>query len=358
MTEEPRCSSPAGVMDAVAIAGVGEVVLRDQPIPAAKGGLVVVKILAAPMCTEFKQRRAGEKADALGHEAAGVVVDAGSSTRVAVGERVVVMPQFACGVCDLCLAGEHIYCPDQRAVLAETGQSFGTATFAQYLLKPDWLLVPVPDDISLLHASLTCCGLGPGFTATQRTRVGPLTSILISGCGPVGLGAVVHANVRGARIFAVETNPFRVELAKALGAELVIDPMTSDVPLTVRAATSRGVDAAIEASGAPTAARTLAKSLRVGGRMALLSWGNDIDLPALAPLGISVHGCWHWNHQRYVEEMWATVRAAGSLLDVLITNVMPMSAVGEAMDMQEGGACGKVVLLPNGEAADEALVVR
>ena len=270
-------------MDAVAIAGVGEVVLRDQPMPAAKGDLVVVKILAAPMCTEFKQRRAGEKADALGHEAAGVVVDAGSSTRVAVGDRVVVMPQFACGVCDLCLAGEHIYCPDQRAVLAETGQSFGTATFAQYLLKPDWLLVPVPDDISLLHGSLTCCGLGPSFTATQRTRVGPLSSILISGCGPVGLGAVVNANVRGARIFAVETNPSRVELAKALGAELVIDPMTSDVPLTVRAATSRGVDAAIEASGAPTAARTLAKSLRVGGRMAVLSWGNDVDLPSLAP---------------------------------------------------------------------------
>jgi len=243
-------------------------------------------------------------------------------------------------------------------VLAETGQSFGTAAFAQYLLKPDWLLVRVPDDISLLHASLTCCGLGPSFTATQRTRVGPLNSILISGCGPVGLGAVVHANVRGARIFAVETNPFRVELAKALGAELVIDPMTSDVPLEVRAATSRGVDAAIEASGAPTAARTLAKSLRVGGRMAVLSWGCDVDLPSLARLGISVHGCWHWNHQRHAEEMWATVRAAGSLLDVLITNVMPMSAVAEAMDIQDAGACGKVVLLPNSEAADEALVVR
>jgi L-iditol 2-dehydrogenase len=359
MTQEPRHISPvADVMDAVAITGVGEVVLRDQPIPAAKGDLVVVKILAAPMCTEFKQRRAGEKADALGHEAAGIVVDAGSSTRVAVGDRVVVMPNFACGVCDLCLAGEHIYCPNQRAVLAETGQSFGTATYAQYVLKPDWLLVPVPDDISLLHASLTCCGLGPSLTATQRTHVGPFDSVLISGCGPVGLGAVVHANVRGARILAVESNPFRTELAKALGAELVIDPMTSDVPLKVRAATSRGVDAAIETSGAPTAARTLAKSLRVGGHMAVVSWGNAVDLPPLAPLGISVHGCWHWNHQRYAEEMWSTVRAAGVLLDVFITNVMPMSAVGKAMDLQDAGTCGKVILLPNGEAGHEGLVAR
>jgi threonine dehydrogenase-like Zn-dependent dehydrogenase len=359
MTQERRDLGPvADVMDAVAIAGVGEVVLRAQPIPAAKGDLVVVKILAAPMCGEFKQRRAGEKADALGHEAAGVVVDAGSSTRVTVGHRVVVMPRFACGVCELCIAGEHIYCPNQRDVLAETGQSFGTATYAQYVLKPDWLLVPVPEDISLLHASLACCGLGPSLTATQRTQVGPLDWVLISGCGPVGLGAVVHAKVRGARILAVETNPFRAELAKALGAELVIDPETSDVPLDVRAVTSRGVDAAIETSGAATAARALAKSLRVGGRMGVVSWGNDVDLPPLAPLGISVHGCWHWNHQRYAEEMWSTIRAAGSLLDVFITNVMPMSAVAEAMDLHDAGTCGKVVLLPNGEVGDEGLVMR
>jgi L-iditol 2-dehydrogenase len=345
-------------MDAVAIAGVGDVILRDQPIPAAKGDLVVVKILAAPLCTEFKHRRAGHKSDALGHEAAGVVVDAGSSTRVAVGDRVVVMPNFACGVCDLCLAGEHIFCPNQRDVLAETGQSFGTATYAQYMLKPDWLLVPVPDDISLLHASLACCGLGPSLTATQRTHVGPLDSVVISGCGPVGLGAVVHAKIRGARIVAVESNPFRAELAKALGAELVIDPMTSDVALEVRAATSHGADAGIETSGAPTAARTLALSLRVGGSMAVVSWGNDIDLPPLVPLGISVHGCWHWNHLRYAEEMWSTVRAAAPLLGVFITNVMPMPAVGEAMDLQDEGACGKVILLPNGEVADEELVAR
>jgi threonine dehydrogenase-like Zn-dependent dehydrogenase len=359
MTERSRQIRPvADVMVAVAITGAGEVVLRDQPVPAARGDLVVVKILAAPMCTEFKQRRAGEQADALGHEAAGVVVDAGSSTRVAVGDRVVVMPQFACGVCDLCLAGEHIYCPNQRALLAETGQAFGTATYAQYVLKPDWLLVPVPDDISLLHASLACCALGPSLTATQRTDVGPLDSVLVSGCGPVGLGAVVHAKVRGARILAVEPNPFRSDLARALGADLVFHPTISNVVLEVRAATSRGVNAAVETSGAPAAARTLANCLRVGGRMAVVSWGNDVELPPLAPLGISVHGCWHWNHQRYAAEMWSTVRAAGSLLDVLITNVMPMSAVAEAMDVQDAGTCGKVVLLPNGEVRDEGLVVR
>ena len=310
------------------------------------------------MCTEFKARRAGDSADALGHEAAGVVVDAGSSTRVAAGDRVVVMPLYACGVCDLCLAGEHIYCPNQRDVLAETGQSFGTATYAQYILKPDWLLVPVPNDISLLHASLACCGLGPSLTATQRTHVEPLKSILISGCGPVGLGAVVHAKVRGARILAVESHLFRAGLAQALGAELVIDPMTSDVPLEVRAVMSRGVDAGVETSGAPTAARALAESIRVRGRMAVLSWGNDVNLPPLVPLGISVYACWHWNHQRYAEEMWSTIRAAGSLLDVFITNVMPMTAVAEAMDLQDAGACGKIILLPNGEVADEELVAR
>ncbi len=73
-------------------------------------------MISAPLCTEFKLR-ARKKSGGLGHEAAGEVVEIGPKVRsVAVGDRVVVMPQNACGICPCCTSGEHIYCQSERKV--------------------------------------------------------------------------------------------------------------------------------------------------------------------------------------------------------------------------------------------------
>lgn len=336
-------------MKAGAITAPGVVEVLDQPVPQARGDLVVVKILVAPMCTEFKQRKAGPAQDVLGHEAAGVVVDAGTSGRLRVGDRVAVMPHYGCGRCRFCTAGDYMYCTDQRDVLAETEQEYGTATYAQYVLKPDWLLAPIPDDISLEHGALACCGLGPSFTAMERMGVDALDTVLVSGCGPVGLGAIVHAVVRGARVFAIETHPYRAELARRLGAEHVFDPRDADVVDQITRATTDGlgVDASVETSGAPGASRTLALATRSRGQLSFVAWGADVDLPPLVPLGLDVHGCWHWNHLTSAPAMWETIRKAGPLLDQLVTHTLPLTAVSEAMDIQDSGECGKIFLLPH-----------
>lgn len=328
----------------------GEVTLEQRPEPVAAGDIVKVRILVTPMCTEFKARKAGNSTDVLGHEAAGVVVDAGTSTRVRAGDRVVVMPQYGCGICWLCTAGEHIHCPSQRNVLAETGSSYGTATYAEFVLKPDWLLLPVPGDVSLRHAALACCGLGPTFTAVARIRVDGLDTVLVSGCGPVGLGAVVNSIARGARVIALEINPYRAKLAEQLGATAAIDPADPHAVDRVRALTDgRGADCAIETSAAPGAVGLLAKMVRVRGRIALVAWGNEVTFPPLVPLGFEIHGCWHWNHQRYAEAMWITIRSARDRLDTMVTHEFPLDEVARAMDIQDRGECGKIFLLPHGE---------
>lgn len=337
-------------MKIAALTGPGRVEIVDRDEPRAGGDLVVVKILIAPMCTEFKDRRAGTVSDALGHEAAGVVVDAGTSRRVAVGDRVVAMPGNGCGVCWLCTSGEHIYCPNQRDVLAESGSAYGTATYAQYVVKPDWLLLPVPADVSLRHAALTCCGLGPTFTAHTRMATNALDHVVVSGCGPVGLGGIVHATTRGARVAGVETQPYRAGLARRLGASLVVDPRGDDAASRlVEWSGGRGPDAAIETSGAPSAPAFLASSLRRLGRLAMVAWGQEVSLPPLVRLGLDIAGCWHWNHQRYAEQMWTTVRAAGELLDALVTHEFPLAEVSAAMDVQDSGDCGKIFLFPHGD---------
>lgn len=336
-------------MKAAAITGAGRVEIVQRERPRARGDLVVVRILVAPMCTEFKDRRAGNVSDTLGHEAAGVVVDVGDSARVAVGDRVVVMPQFGCGRCWLCTSGEHIYCPHQRDVLAESRSSYGTATYAQYVLKPDWLLLPVPDDVSLRHAALTCCGLGPSFTAHTRMHTTAMDTVLVSGCGPVGLGAIVHAIARGANVFALETQDYRAELARKLGAADVLDPRDgSTVETLKRLCGGEGPDAAIETSGPPGAASLAARALRVHGRLSIVAWGQDVLLPPLVPLGLDVFGCWHWNHQRYAVQMWRTVRTARTALDTMVTGEFTLDEVSAAMDLQDTGKCGKLFLLPHG----------
>jgi L-iditol 2-dehydrogenase len=330
--------------------GVLETVQR--PEPRAARDVVKVQILIAPMCTEFKELRAGKAQEVLGHEAAGVVVDAAGSERVREGDRVVVMPGNACGVCGMCVAGEHIYCANQRHVLAETASDFGLATYAEYIVKPDRLLFRIPPDVSMLHASLACCGLGPSLNALGRMRARAGDTLLVSGCGPVGLGAVVNAVARSLRVIALEPTPYRADLARRLGAGEVLDPRSTDVDEEVRLLTGgRGADCAIETSGVRDAAGRLAALLRPLGRMALLAWDVPVELPPLVPLGIEVDGCWHWNHERDGRVMWETIRGSESALAEMVTHLFTLEDAGMAMTLQETGNCGKVVLCPDGPAS-------
>jgi L-iditol 2-dehydrogenase len=93
-------------MKCVRITGPRQGDVVDVPDPHAAAGFAVVKVLAVPMCTEYKAYSEGRNPAALGHEAAGEVVETSGHSRVEVGDRVVVMPAFPCGRCALCLAGD------------------------------------------------------------------------------------------------------------------------------------------------------------------------------------------------------------------------------------------------------------
>jgi len=323
----------------------GEVTIVDRPEPRAAGNIVKVQVTITPMCTEFKDRRPGAPSDVLGHEAAGVVVDPADSKLVREGDHVVVMPGYGCGRCRLCMMGEHIYCRCQRDVLTETGSRYGTATYADYLIKPDWLLLPVPADVSLKHASLACCGLGPSLNAAQRMEVTERDTVLVSGCGPVGLGATVHAVGRGARVIAVEPSEYRARLASRLGAVCSVDPGDPAFQQVIRELTDgRGASCAIETSGVLSAPAQLLSVLSPLGRMGLLAWNAPVRLPPLVPHGVAIYGCWHWNHLRDPAVMWNVIREHGQALDAMITHEFGFDDAARAMDLQDTGRCGKVLL--------------
>jgi len=135
---------------------------------------------------------------------------------------VVVMPQYPCGKCPLCISGEFTHCENIYDFAKFVGSPEGSATMAQYLLKPSWLLPPIPEGVSYEYASLALCVLGPTFGAFDLMNVNSFNTVLITGAGPVGLGGIINARFRGARVIVAEFHPWRVKKAKELGAEAVI----------------------------------------------------------------------------------------------------------------------------------------
>jgi L-iditol 2-dehydrogenase len=284
--------------------------------------------------------------DNLGHEAAGVVVEVAQSGKVKVGDRVVVMPQYPCGKCSLCMNGDYIYCEHGVDPLAICGSQTGTATYAQYVIKPDWLLLPIPDEMSTEHSSMACCGLGPTFGAMQRLDVNAFDTVLVMGLGPVGLGAVINGVFRGARVIGVDSQPYRAKLALDLGAKTVLDPTDPEAFAQLRCLTDgRGVDKAIDCTAVPAAQKFAIEATRRRGQVAFVGWGGHIETENMVPQGLTLHGVWHWN-LKDMHPFMSMIRQVGDLIDRQITHTFPMSRVQEAFELQITGNCGKVLLNP------------
>jgi len=308
----------------------------------------VVKVHAAPMCTEYKRFLSGEPSDSLGHEAAGEVVAVAQPGRLKVGDRVAVMPLYGCGCCNLCVSGDYIHCQDVLQGNAFAPGGPGHATYAQYITKPDWLLPRIPDGVSYDRASLACCGLGASFGAMQLLGVTAFTTILITGAGPVGLGAIVNARFRGATAIVIEGEPYRAALARRMGAT-VLDPTDPATPDAIRDLTHGiGPDCAIDCSGTTQAQRLCIDATRRKGRVAFVGECSDPLALTISPdmirKGLTLVGSWHYNLADFAKLMQVIERSP--LLDLLVTHRFAMSDIQAAFECSVSRQSGKIILNP------------
>ena len=337
-------------MKKAVVSGVRKAEFVECPTPKAVGNWALVKIHATPMCTEYKSFVAGSKTSYLGHEAAGEVVEVVQpSGKIKVGDRVVVMPTYPCGVCEYCVSGNYIHCRHLLDPTGYSGQTEGWATYAQYILKPDWLLPKIPDGLEYDVAALACCALGPSFNAMHTANVSAFDTVLIAGLGPVGMGAVVNASYRGARIIVLEKAPWRVELARKMGVTMAVNPDNPDCVKEIRAFTEdRGVDCAIDCSGVPQAQRVCIESLRRMGSMCFVGETSDkVTIEASADMirnGIKLIGIWHYNLNLFPRLM--DVAQNSPLIDLLISHRLPMSGIQRAMELSASPEHAKIILHP------------
>jgi len=226
----------------------------------------------------------------LGHEGAGIVEAIGREvTAVSVGDHVICSWNPHCGHCFYCERSLPILCEpytrhqpngfllDGTSRLRRHGETvhhfFTTSTHAEYTVIPQSGAIRVSRDIPFDRACIIGCGVVTGVGAVVRkAKVAAGSSVVVIGCGAVGLNALQAAKlVSAGRIIAVDVGPARLERAVRFGASDTIDASNDDVVEHIRAMTQgRGADYVFEAAGNKATFRLSVEAVRPGGEVVWL----------------------------------------------------------------------------------------
>jgi propanol-preferring alcohol dehydrogenase len=253
--------------------------LEEQQIAEPETGAsdVLVRVKAAGICHSDAHYRAGVSSTAdlpltLGHEVAGVVERIGADVRnFASGDRVCLHYLVTCGHCEYCTSGMEQFC--------RTGQMLGKhrdGGYADFVAVPERSVFRLPDEIRFEQGAILMCSSATSLHALKKARLTSGETVAIFGLGGLGISALQLANALGAeKVFAVDINPRKLELAERFGA-ISINSGTDDPVAQIREATNgRGVDVALELIGLPVTMQQAVQSVGVLGRAALVGLTRD-----------------------------------------------------------------------------------
>lgn len=245
--------------------------LTSLPDPEPAVGGVVLKVLACGVCRSDWHAWTGSDPDIVlpivpGHEYCGEVVAVGADVRRwAVGDRVIAPFILACGRCPDCASGNQTICNDQ-VVPGFTAPG----AFAEYIAvaHADANLTALPADLSETVAAALGCRVTTAWHAlTGRAGLRAGEWLAVIGGGGVGISALLLGRALGARVVVVDVVQEKLEFARRLGADAVVNAGATDAAAAVRDITGGGADLAIEALGVEETTVTALKCLRKLGRM-------------------------------------------------------------------------------------------
>jgi len=303
----------------------------------------------------------------LGHEPAGVVEQVGDGVSyVQPGDRVIACLSIFCGSCEFCTTGRPNLCGgaslDRKVEEGPRLHVDGSAlyqmaqlgSYAEQMLVPENALVKIREDMPLDRAALIGCGVTTGVGAALNTaKVEPGSTCAVIGCGGVGLSIIQGCRIAGAnRIIAVDTQEWKLDLAKRVGATDGVGPGSDDPAAEVRELTGGGVHYAFEAIGLKsTVAQTYAMTRRGGTAVmvGVVAPGENIELPGFdiviqekRVLGSMMgSNAFRVHMPRYVD-----FYLNGQLmLDEMISSRRPLDEINVCFDeMREGAAARSVIV--------------
>ncbi len=329
-------------MRAVRMLGGERLEVRDVPTPDARPDRVLIQVKASGVCGSEMggYRREAEQASNGGHEVVGVVVDAGDASTLSVGDRVGVHAVWGCGECQWCALGQYTYCPDLR---------HSGGAHAEYVSAPERVCLRIPDDVPWDDAVLvTGDGMGVPYRVSQRLGTARGDVVCVTGAGPVGLGNVIVQAFLGAQVIAVDINPYRLELARACGAEHTIDASQDDPVEAVRELTSgAGADKCIEAAGNPATFRVALDAVRTAGTVMVVGEQPAVELGPSRDLihrDLTLMGSLYYHYADHPAML--DLYRRGLPIGDMITHRFPLEGAAQAFALFASGRAGKTLLLP------------
>ncbi|MCC6804731.1 MAG: alcohol dehydrogenase catalytic domain-containing protein [Anaerolineae bacterium] len=297
---------------------------REQPPGADE---CVVRVRAVGICGSDLHGYTGESGRrtppmVMGHEATGEVtaVRAGVSQDW-LGRSVIIQPFVACGTCDFCLAGETNRCRNRRFY----GGNMSGA-MAEKITVSVSNLIPLADTLSYAAGTLTE-PLAVALHAVRQAGDVAGKSVLIAGCGPIGLLTLIAAGRAGAaRVIMTDLIPARMAAARQLGADWVLNPTTEDWREPLSAAGVGEVDIAFDAVGVAATFQQALDTVRPGGRViAIGGWrAVTLNLAQVVTREIQIYGTFNFTPAEFVEASQLLAEPAFDPLS-LITDTYPLA---------------------------------
>lgn len=324
-------------------------VLKDVPIPELRDDGVLIRVRRAGVCgtdvhiydwDDWARSRC-KPPFVVGHEFAGDVVATGRLvTDVREGDRVTAEGHIVDGRCLLCRTGNAHVCPHTRIIGVDRD-----GCFAEYVAMPATNVWHLDDDVSYdiggIHDPM-----GNAFHTALTAEI-PGSTVLVTGCGPIGLFAIGICRAAGAsRIIASDVNDTRLALATQMGAHDAVHPGEAEAAVK-RATDGLGVDVVLEMSGVASAIHQAFALVRVGGRVQMLgiparpmevNFANEVIFK-----GITIYGVVGRRMYETWIQMTRFLRSGRFDPAPVITHRFPMADFDAAIAAIKSGEAGKVV---------------
>ncbi len=313
--------------------------LGDWPVPSIKPDEVLIKVAACGIChTDLHYIDHGvptfkKPPLILGHEPSGIVAQAGRGVaNFKEGDRVLLPAVLTCGSCEFCRTGRENIC----STMTMFGNNVDGA-YAEFIAAPAKDIFHLPKEIPLEEGAIIADAISTPYHAVKnRAEVKAGDTVVVFGCGGVGINVVQVAAAVGGTVIAVDISERKLEWAKRFGAVYTINPAKVEhIGKEIRKLTGGGADIAIEVIGKPQTIEAAFGTLRKGGRLVVVGYSaEDIRLSAAKMMYFEMEvrgslGCRPVDYPRLIE----LCRIGKIKVAEQVTQKFPLEKINDAFDL-------------------------